>query len=163
MLTDKMQASLNDQIQKEFASAYLYLAMSAYLEDQNFGGAAHWMYEQYKEELDHAAKLFKYVHDRGGRVILGEIPKPAADFGTLKQTFDAVLAHEQKVTASINNLYEVAVAEKDYATQVELHWFIQEQIEEEKSVSDILIQLEAAEDRAGMLFFIDRHLAKRGA
>ena len=162
MLTPKMQGALNDQIANEFASAYLYLAMSAWLESQNFPGAAHWMKEQYKEELAHGEKLYKFVTDRGGRVVLAGIDKPASDYGSLADTFKAVHAHEQKVTASIHRLYEVALAEKDYAAQVELQWFIKEQVEEEKTVQDILLQLEACDGKPHLLLMIDRHLAKRG-
>ncbi len=162
MLTQKMQAALNDQIQNEFASAYLYLAMSAYLEDQNSPGAAHWMRLQYKEELEHTAKLYKLMTDRNGRVRLEGVAKPQADFGSLKQTFEAVLAHEKKVTAAINSLYEVAVAEKDYATQVELQWFIKEQIEEEKTVEDLLITLEACDGKPHLVLMVDHRLSKRG-
>jgi ferritin len=163
MLTQKMQSALNEQIQNELASAYLYLAMSAYLEDQNFAGAAHWMREQYKEELEHAAKLYKLMVDRHGRVRLEGIAKPQADFGTLKDTFQAVLAHEKKVTATINSLYEVALAEKDYASQIELQWFVKEQIEEEKGVEELLAQLEACDGKPHLLLMIDRHLGKRGS
>lgn len=161
MISQKMQDALNDQIAKEFSSAYLYLAMSAWLEAQNFPGGAHWMKSQYKEEISHAEKLCKLIMDRSGRVILAAIPQPQAEFGTLTDTFKAVLAHEEKVTASINRLYEVSLAEKDYATQVELQWFITEQVEEEKTVLDILSQLEACEGRPHLMLMIDRHLGKR--
>jgi ferritin len=157
-----MLAAFNEQIRNEFASAYLYLSMSAWLESQNFPGGAHWMKAQYKEELTHGEKLFGLVNDRNGRVILEGIDKPAAEFGTLAETFKAVLAHEQKVTACINKVYEVALAEKDYAAQIELQWFIKEQVEEEKTVQDILIQLEACDNRPHLMLMIDHHLAKRG-
>lgn len=161
MLSKKMQAGLNDQIRKEIASGYLYLAMSAWLESQNMSGAAHWMRAQYKEELDHAAKLFAYAHTRNGRVILEAIEKPASEFGNLKETFEATLAHEQKVTASINKLYELAIAEKDYAAQIELQWFIKEQVEEENTVQDILLQIEACNARPHLMLMIDKRLGKR--
>lgn len=162
MLSPKMQAGLNEQIRNEIASGYLYLAMSAYLESQNFAGAAHWMREQYKEELGHAAKLFKHVCDRGGRVILEGLDKPPADFGSLKETFQATLAHEQKVTALITKLYELALAEKDYVAQIELQWFITEQVEEEKGVQDILVEIEACDGKPHLMLMIDHHLGKRG-
>ncbi|HOA72949.1 MAG TPA: ferritin [Phycisphaerae bacterium] len=162
MLSQKMQAAFNEQIRNEIASGYLYLAMSAYLESQNFGGAAHWMREQYKEELDHAAKLFKHVTDRSGRVVLEAIEKPPVEFGSLKEVFQAVLAHEQKVTGLINKLYETALAEKDYPAQIELQWFIKEQVEEEKTVEDILAQIEACDGKPHLLLMIDHHLGKRG-
>jgi ferritin len=161
MLSQKMQAGLNEQIRNEIASGYLYLSMSAWLESQNFVGGAHWMRLQYKEELDHAARLFQHVTDRNGRVILETIDKPPSDFGDLKQVFEATLAHEQKVTAAINRLYEIALAEKDYAAQVELQWFIKEQVEEEKAVQDILVQIEPCAARPHLMLMIDRRLGKR--
>ncbi len=161
MLSKKTQAGFNEQIRNEMASAYLYLAMSAWLESQNLAGGAHWMRLQYKEELDHAAKLIEHVTKRNGRVILEAIDKPASDFGDLKQTFEATLAHEQKVTAAINKLYETALAEKDYAAQVELQWFISEQVEEEKAVQDVLVQLEACAGRPHLMLLIDKRLGKR--
>lgn len=162
MITHKMLTAINDQIGNEFSSAYLYLAMSAWLEGQNFPGGAHWMKEQYKEELAHGEKLFKFVNDRAGRVILGGIDKPQSEFGSMLDTFKAVLAHEQKVTALIHKVYEVALAEKDYAAQVELQWFIKEQVEEEKNAQDVVIQLEACDGRPHLMLLIDRQLAKRG-
>lgn len=161
MFSEKMQAGLNEQIHHEIASGYLYLAMSAYLETQNYPGAAHWMREQYKEELDHAGRLFAHVNDRNGRVILEAIDKPPAEFGSFKEAFQATLAHEQKVTAAIHKLYELALAEKDYPAQIELQWFIKEQVEEEKTVQDILVQIEACENRPHLVMMIDRRLGKR--
>jgi len=120
------------------------------------------MREQYKEELDHAAKLFKHVTDRSGRVVLEAIEKPPVEFGSLKEVFQAVLAHEQKVTGLINKLYETALAEKDYPAQIELQWFIKEQVEEEKTVEDILAQIEACDGKPHLLLMIDHHLGKRG-
>ncbi len=161
MLSQKMQAGLNEQIRNEIASGYLYLAMSAWLESQNMPGGAHWMRAQYKEELDHAGKLFALVTERNGRVILEGLDKPASDYGTLKEVFEATLAHEQKVTAAINKLYEIALAEKDYATQIELQWFIKEQVEEEKNVENILLQIEACDARPHLMLMIDKRLGKR--
>jgi len=158
----KVEAVLNEQISEEISSAYLYLAMSAWLEHQGFPGAAHWMKGQYKEELSHGEKLFEFMNDRGSRVTLNAIEKPAAEFGTLLDTFKAVLAHERKVTALINRCYEVAIAEKDYAAQIALQWFITEQVEEEKSAQDIITQLEACDNRPHLMLMIDHQLAKRG-
>ena len=162
MKSAKVEAILNEQINKEISSAHLYLAMSAWLEHQGFSGAAHWMKGQFKEELSHAEKLCGFMSDRGSRVTLNAIEKPAAEFGTLLDTFKAVLAHERKVTALINRCYEVAVAEKDYAAQIALQWFITEQVEEEKSAQDIITQLEACDNRPHLMLMIDRQLAKRG-
>jgi ferritin len=163
MLSQKLQSALNEQIRNEIASAYLYLAMSAWFEDKNYPGAAHWMREQYTEELEHAARFIRYMNDRNARVILEAIDKPPPDFASYQAVFEAVLTHEQQVTASIGRLYELAVAEKEAATQVELHWFIKEQVEEEKTVQEVLVQLEACGGKPHLLMFIDRRLGKRGA
>jgi len=163
MLSDKMLQALNDQIELELNSAYLYLAMAAQFEDDNLPGFAGWMKAQYQEEVSHGMRLFDFVADRGGRVTLGPIAKPPVDFGTPVETFKMVLGHEQKVTASINNLYKLALAEDDYATQTQLHWFINEQVEEEKTAEDILRQLEAFGDRPHLLLMLDGKLGARQA
>lgn len=162
MITQKLQSAINDQIQKELASAYLYLAMAAHLEDQNLPGAVHWMKEQYKEETGHAMKFFAYLGNRNARVTLEAIEKPKADYGSLRDVFQATLDHERKVTASINALYELALAEKDYPTQIELQWFIKEQVEEEKTIEDILVQIDACDGKPHLMLMIDHRLAKRG-
>lgn len=161
MLTPKMQAALNEQIRNEIASGYLYLSMSAWLESQNLPGSAHWMRLQHKEEMDHAGKLMEHVHDRGGRVVLEGLEKPPTEFGSLKETFEATLAHEQRVTNAINKLYELALSEKDYPVQVELQWFIKEQVEEEKTVQEILAQIDACDARPHLMLMIDKRLGKR--
>lgn len=159
MLSKKVQEALNNQIQKEFASSYLYLAMAAYCETQNLPGMAHWLKVQAEEEHGHAMKIFEFVNDRGGTVVLQAIEQPPAQFGTPVEVFEAVLKHEQKITASINDLYALAVKENDYATQVMLQWFISEQVEEEKQASDILALLKMAGEHVVVL---DHRLGKRG-
>lgn len=158
MLSKTIQDALNDQIQKEFASSYLYLAMAAYCETQNLPGMAKWLKVQAEEERGHAMRIFEYVNDRGGTVILKAIEQPPAEFGTPVEVFEKVLAHEQKVTASINDLYALAVKENDYATQVMLQWFITEQVEEEKTASDIVALLKLAGEHVVVL---DHRLGKR--
>ena len=110
MLAEKVLKALNDQIEFEFNSAYLYLAMGADCEAKNLPGFAKWFKVQFQEEQGHALKLFSYVADRGGRVTLGAVAKPKAEFGSPLETFKEVLAHERKVTAAINKLYELAMA-----------------------------------------------------
>jgi ferritin len=163
MLNEKVLKALNDQINMEISSAYLYLAMAAAFEDQNLSGFAHWMKLQYQEELGHGMRLFNHVADRGGRVTLGAIDKPPADFGTPTETFQKVLDHERKVTASIHNLYGIAQEQKDYATQSQLHWFIDEQVEEEKTAEEILGQLKVVGTHPHLVLMLDRKLAERGA
>jgi ferritin len=163
MISKKMQEALNEQIKHEIDSAYLYLAMSMHSTSAGLQGFALWLKVQWQEELGHAMKLAEIVHDRGGRVALQALEKPPADFKSPLDIFKQVLAHEQKVTALINRLYEAALKENDYATQVEVQWFIKEQIEEEKNAGTILDQLKMAGDSGASLMMIDRALAARAA
>jgi ferritin len=161
MLHPAIEQALNDQIQKEFHSAYIYLSMSAYFEAENLPGAAHWMRHQAEEEQEHAMKIFDFLNDRGGRVALQAIGAPPATFASPLAVFEAAYAHEQKVTQSIHDLYALAVQEGDYPTQVMLQWFIDEQVEEEKNASAIVAQLHMVGDSPAALFMIDRQLAAR--
>jgi ferritin len=161
MLKENLQAAINDQIQKELYSGYLYLAMSAYCEAEGWSGFAHWMREQAEEEQEHAMRLFHYVNERGGRVILAAIDQPPTEFGTPLEIFEAVYAHEQKVTASIDALYELALEVDDYATQIELQWFITEQVEEEDSAQEIVDLLKKIGDHINGLVMLDQKLAAR--
>jgi ferritin len=162
MLNKKVQDAINDQIQKEIASAYLYLAMSAYFEAENLPGFAHWMRLQYGEELEHAEKFFDFINDRGGHVTLHAIPQPRSEWKSALEAFENVYEHEQKVSASIHSLYEVAVAEKDYPAQIMLHWFIDEQVEEEKNANAIVEQLKRIEAHDSAVLMLDHRLGKRG-
>jgi ferritin len=161
MLSKSIQDAFNEQIRHEIQSAYLYLAMSAHCEASNLSGAAHWLHKQWEEELEHAMKLYKYVFDRGGRVTLGAIEKPQAEFPGLMGLFQQVLAHEQKVTAMINTLYAMALKENDYASQIEVQWFIKEQVEEEKNASSIIEMLKMAGESGPTLIMADRQLGAR--
>ena len=161
MLNPAVQQALNDQVQKELHSAYIYLSMAAYFEAENLPGAAHWMRGQAGEEQEHAMKLFDFIQDRGGRVTLQAIDAPPATFSSPLAVFEASYAHEQKVTKSIHDLYALAVKEADYPTQVMLQWFIDEQVEEEKNASAIMAQLKMVGDSPAALFMIDRQLAAR--
>lgn len=161
MLSQAVEQALNDQIQKEFHSAYIYLSMSAYFEAANLLGAAKWMRQQAGEEQDHAMKIFDFVNDRGGKVVLEAIGQPPADFDSPLAVFQAAFAHEQKVTQSIHDLYALALRENDYPTQVMLQWFIDEQVEEEKNASGIAAQLQMVGDSPAALLMIDRQLGSR--
>lgn len=163
MLSKTMQDAINEQIQKEYHSSYLYLAMAAYCEAGNLPGSAKWMRLQSQEELSHAMKLYDHVVDRGGRVTLQAIPQPPAEYKSALDVFEKVLAHEQLVTASIHKLYASALKENDYAAQVMLQWFVTEQVEEEKSAGAVVEQLKAIGDSKNGLLMLDRHLGKRGA
>lgn len=163
MLSKRLQAALNEQIVRELESAYVYLSMCAYFEVQNLRGMAHWMRLQAQEELKHAMKIFDFVNDRGGRVELGAIAKPPVDFKSPLDAFQKALAHEQKITKCINDLYDLADDEDDYPTEVMLHWFIDEQVEEEKSASEIVEQLKLIGESGAGLLILDQKLAQRTA
>ena len=161
MLSKTMEDALNEQINKELYSAYLYLSMAAYCESVSLPGFAHWMRAQAQEEQEHAMKLYDFVFEQGGRVVLKAIDAPPVEFESPMAVFSSTLEHEQKVTAFIDALYSLAVEEKDHASQVHLQWFISEQVEEEKSASQILERLNLVDDKAQSLVMVDRHLASR--
>jgi ferritin len=157
-----MNKALNDQINAELYSAYLYMSMNAYFKSINLDGFAAWMHAQVLEETEHAQKFYDFVNQRGGRVVLGAIDAPPGDWESPLAVFKDTLAHEQKVTSLINNLMEVALQEKDHATQIFLQWFVTEQVEEEQSVGGVLEQLRLMGEAQGGLFMLDRELGKRG-
>jgi len=161
MITQKMETALNRQINEEFYSAYLYLAMSAYCNKINMPGAEHWFRMQYDEEVIHTTKMFDYVMQHGGNAHLLQVDEPPHDFGSLLETFEASLAHEKRVTQCINELLDVAVEEKDHATQVFLQWYITEQVEEESNVDEIVQRIRLAADNGGAVMMIDDKLAQR--
>jgi ferritin len=161
MISKAMQDAINEQIKNEFYSAYLYLSMSAFFEARNLPGFAHWTRVQFEEEQVHALKLYDFVLERGGQVTLLPIDQPASEWSTNLQVFEQIYAHEQKVTGMINRLYETALAEKDYAAQVMLQWFITEQVEEEKNASAIVEQLKLIDARGTAVLMLDHQLAKR--
>ena len=161
MISNKLQEAINNQIQAEMDSAYIYLAMSVYSETKNLRGFANWLKLQYQEETAHAFKLLNYLVERGGTVKLQAIAAPAAEFGSPVEVFEKVLAHEIHITSLINQLYELAVAEKDYAAQIFLQWFIEEQVEEEGNAEAVLARLKMIGNSNGSLLYIDKELGKR--
>ena len=161
MLSKKMEKALNDQINAEYYSSYLYLSMSAWAYDQNLPGFGHWFEIQMQEELSHVMKLFKYVNDRGGKVTLKAIAGPPVKWSSPLAVMEATLKHEQKVTAMINKLAELALAEKDFATNALLQWYINEQVEEEASASEIVNKLRMIKGAGNGLLMLDRALAQR--
>jgi ferritin len=162
MISNAMQTAINEQINKEFFSSYLYLSMAAYFETKNLPGFAQWMYVQADEEHGHGMKLFKHLLERGGKAQLTGITGPQIDWKTSLDVFKHVQEHEAAVTASINNLYELALSEKDYPAQMLLQWFITEQVEEEKNAADIVQQLELIDARGTAVLMLDHRLGKRG-
>jgi len=157
-----MEQAINEQINKELYSSYLYLSMAAYFEGKNLPGFATWMRVQADEEREHGMKFFEYLVDRGGNVELKPIAGPATDWKTSLDAFKQVQEHEAFVTASINALYEQALKEKDYPTQVLLQWFITEQVEEEKNAAEIVQQIELIDAKGTAVLMLDHQLGKRG-
>ena len=163
MIPKSVLEGLRQQVQKELYSAYYYLSMSAHFVSVNLPGFAHWTRKQFEEEMSHGMKIFDFIHERGGRVVLEAIEKPQAEFKTPLDVMNKVLEHERSVTASINALYELAVREKDYPTQIMLEWFIKEQVEEERSAEDVINMLKMIGDAPAGLLMLDRQLAARGS
>ena len=163
MLSKTIQDAINDQITKEFSSGYFYLSMSAYFQSVNLPGCAQWMRLQYQEEVSHGLKLFDYVHEREGHVVLDEIPQPKSKFKSTLDVFEQALAHEQEVSEMINKLYALTQKEKDYPTEIELQWFITEQVEEEKNARAIVEQIKMVGDNKVALLMLDRQLGMRSA
>ena len=161
MLSSSMEKAINDQINAEFYSSYLYLAMSASCENQGLPGMANWMKNQTQEEMFHGMKMYDFVHERGGRVVLGAIDKPQADWESALSLFENVLSHEQKVTGLINNLVNLALDERDHATNIFLQWFVSEQVEEEATVTAIVHKLKMIGSDASSLFTLDQELGLR--
>ncbi|NWG00289.1 MAG: ferritin [Thermoanaerobaculaceae bacterium] len=161
MLNEKIQKALNEQVREEMASFYLYLSMSAYLEAQNLRGMASWMAKQAQEELGHAMKFFRYIHERGGRVTLEAIPKPENEWASPQAVFEATLAHERHITACIYKLVELATAERDHGTASFLQWFVTEQVEEEGAAEGILARFHMGAGQPAALLFLDRELGAR--
>lgn len=161
MLSAKVQKALNDQLNFEYYSAYLYFSMSAYFEAKGLKGCANWMRVQYQEELVHVDKFFDFILERGGKVTLAEIAKPPSSWKTNLAPFQAALEHERKVTARIGKLVETARTEMDHATENFLQWFVAEQVEEEASVGEIVDQMKLAGESGGGMYMIDKELAAR--
>lgn len=161
MISKKIEEALNGQVNAELYSAYLYLSMESYFKSLNLDGFANWMRVQTQEEMVHAMKIYNFIDDRGGRVTLKPIEGPPIQWDSPRAVFEAAYAHEQKVTGLINGLVDLAIKEKDHATNTFLQWFVNEQVEEEASADAIVQQLKMMEDAPGGLFMLDRELAQR--
>ncbi len=160
-LSEKMQKALNEQVNAEFWSAYLYLSMSVDAADKGYKGVANWFAIQFKEEQDHAQIFMNYLLSRGARVELAPIAEVDTTWENVLAMYESTLTHEKEVTAMINNLYAIAVEENDFASQSMLKWFIDEQVEEEESAKDIIDQLKMVDDSKLGLFMVDKDLATR--
>ncbi len=163
MISEKMNAALNAQVTKEMYSAYLYMAMSSYSSSIGLKGFAGWFMVQYHEEMYHAMKIYEYIHRQAGEVALKAIDEPPAAFEGALDMFEKTLAHEQMVTRSINDLMDIALSEKDHATQIFLQWYVTEQVEEEENDNDIIAQLKRIKDNPQGLMMLDRELGQRAA
>ncbi|MFB6125363.1 MAG: ferritin [Halanaeroarchaeum sp.] len=162
MLTDSVEDALNEQINAELYSEYLYLAMAAYFEDEGLPGFASWMRAQADEEHAHAMKIYDYVHERDGRVNLAAIDEPQASWDGPADAFEAAYDHEVKISGMIDDLVGLAREENDNATENMLQWFVAEQVEEEATAQDILDKLRLAGDDGPGLMMLDQELGQRG-
>jgi ferritin len=161
MLSKKMTAALNEQVNKEMYSAFLYMSMSAHSESQGLKGFSNWFMVQYQEEMGHAMKIYHYIQEQGAEVKLKAIAEPPSDFTSPLDMFEKTLVHEQFVTKSIHDLYEMALSEKDHATEIFLQWFVTEQIEEEANDHEIIDKLKMVGNSPQGIFMIDKELAAR--
>ena len=160
-ISEAMTSAINDQIKAEFDSAYIYLAMSAYFKNAGLDGMAHWMKKQYSEEMEHAEKFIDYLYERGARVIIPDIAKPKESYSDALEVFKTAYNHEQYVTSRIYKLVDLAISEKDYATQSMLKWFVDEQMEEEDNTGGIVSKLEFLGSDKHAVYIVDRELAAR--
>lgn len=161
MINPNVLNALREQINKEFASAYLYLSMSLKMESANYKGFANWLFKQYQEELEHAHTFIHYIQKRGAEVQLNDIKAAEITTNAPLAIAEAVLAHEQMISHSINSLTELSRKENDYATEIFLHDFINEQIEEEDTAQDIVAKFTFAGDSAAARYSVDQELARR--
>jgi len=163
MLSKKLHKGLNDQINAELFSAYLYLSMSSWFKAQNLEGFASWLQIQAQEEVEHAMKFYGYLHDKGADVELKQIEAPQKSWKSPLAAFEDAYKHEVYVSSLINDLADLAVADKDHATNVFLHWFVEEQVEEEASALAVVEKLKLVATHPGGVYMLDREMASRGA
>lgn len=161
MIGKKMEAALNKQINAELFSAYLYLSMNAFFHSINLQGFANWMRIQALEEMTHADRFYRFMTDRGGRIILDVIEKPPVKWASPLAVFEDVLKHEQKVTSLIHSLVDLSISEKDHATNAFLQWFVSEQVEEESNADTIIQKLKLIGDNGYGILMLDSELAQR--
>ena len=161
MFKEKVQSALNEQLNWELYSSYLYLSMSAYFQAINLLGFANWMRVQAQEELVHAMKFYDFINERGGRVILQQVEPPPTEWSSPVDVFENAYKHEQKITGLINDLVNLAVGEGDHATNIFLQWFVTEQVEEEASADEVVQKLKLVGDDSSGLFMLDREMGQR--
>lgn len=161
MLSKNIEKAINEQINAELYSAFLYLSMAAYFESQNLSGFANWMRIQFQEEQFHAFKFFDYVNERGARVVLDTIEKPKFEWTSSIEVFEETYKHELHITSLINNLMDLAIEEKDHATKSFLNWYIDEQVEEEAGAAALIEQVKLIDGKGHGMLMLDRELAQR--
>jgi ferritin len=161
VLSKKLEDALNDQINAEYHSGYLYLSMAAYFEALNLDGCGHWMRMQTQEEIMHGMKIFDYVNSRAGRVLLATVEGPPTEWESPLDAFQAALEHEKKMTSRINDLAQLAQKENDHATNNLMQWFVNEQVEEEATVDNIVQKLKLLGTEGPGLYMLDRELNSR--
>lgn len=162
-MNEKIYQALNEQIKHEFYSSFLYLSIASYLENIPLDGMMSWFRNQADEEREHAMKIYQYINDRNLQVEMQAIDKVPFKFNSLEEIFELALAHEKKVTQWINNIYDLAIAEKDSATHVFLQWFITEQVEEEKNAQDNLDLIKLIADDKSALLVLDKEFARKAS
>ena len=161
MISKKMAKAVNDQLNFEIYSSYIYAAMASWFKSQNLNGFANWMSIQVREEMDHAGRFYEFLHDCGADVVFASIPKPQSTWKNPIDAFSHTLKHEGMVTSRINKLIDLALSEKDHATNARLQWFISEQVEEEATVLGILQQVKMVKNSPDAIMLLDRELAQR--
>jgi ferritin len=161
MLDPKVEDAINNQINAELYSAYLYYSMAAYFESISLKGFSHWMRIQALEEMTHVQRFFGFVNDRGGRVRLSPVEAPPSEWDSPLAVFEAAYAHEVKVTGLVNQMMDLAVAQSDHATSNFLQWFVAEQVEEEATADDVVQKLKLVDKTEGGLFLLDQEMDKR--
>ncbi len=161
MLSEKIEKALNEQMNFEIHSGYIYAAMAAYLESVDLGGFATWMSAQAAEEMGHAMKFYEFIHDRGGRVIFDAIPAPPKEWSSLKAVFEGALEHERIVTGRIHSLVDLAIEERDHATQSFLKWLVDEQVEEEATADEWIKMVEMADNQPAGIMMLNREAGAR--
>lgn len=161
MINKKMESAINEQMNWELYSSYMYFSMASYFESQNLKGCSSWMRVQAMEELSHFKKMYDFLTARGGRAVMSEIKAPPAEWKNALDAFEETLKHEEHVTSRINDLVDIALELRDHASNSFLQWFVDEQVEEEESVNDVLQNLKLNESNPGGLFIIDKELGAR--
>lgn len=162
MIKQKVLDALNKQLNNELYSSYIYLAMAAHFENENYSGMSAWMRIQSSEEYVHAMKIFDFINQVNGKVELFKIDAPKANWTTVQQVFQEVYDHEKSVTVSIYDIVDLAQAQRDHATTTFLQWFVNEQIEEEANALKVLERVNMIGDNKNALIYLDHQLGKRG-